>query len=298
MKIDDKIALFLGFVLALGAAACGKKEAVLAKVGGEKVTAAEFEREMAARPFADESYLASLPGRREFLELLVRRKVLLAESRRAHYDQKDEVKAKLEALDAQFARQHAEARERLLIGEYLRTLQENEFKVTDEEVARFFETQTEAKASHILVSTKEKAEEAAAEIAKGAAFEAAAKKFSEDPTGQAGGDLGYFIRGTLAPDFERAVFALKNGGISGVVSSPYGYHIVKKTGERKLAERPKAKGKGRVQLADVQDEIRKALEQQKFHAWLENKRRQLKISVDLPALEKLGARPVPQEVKR
>src|SRR5262245_59874371 len=101
MRTDDKTALFLGLFLALGAAACGKKEAVLANVDGEKVTVAEFQRELAARPFADESYLASLPGRREFLELLVRRKVLLAESRRSHYDQKEDVKAKLKALDEQ-----------------------------------------------------------------------------------------------------------------------------------------------------------------------------------------------------
>jgi len=60
----------------------------------------------------------------------------------------------------------------------------------------------------------------------GESFEALADKYSQDMRAGKGGDLGYLARGQLAKDFEQAVFALKAGQISGVVSSPYGYHLI------------------------------------------------------------------------
>ncbi len=61
----------------------------------------------------------------------------------------------------------------------------------------------------------------------GESFEALADKYSQDMRAGKGGDLGYVTRGQLAKDFEQAVFALQSGQLSGVVSSPYGYHLIK-----------------------------------------------------------------------
>jgi peptidyl-prolyl cis-trans isomerase C len=60
----------------------------------------------------------------------------------------------------------------------------------------------------------------------GESFEALADQYSQDMRAGKGGDLGYLARGQLADDFEQAVFALQPGQLSGVVSSPYGYHLV------------------------------------------------------------------------
>jgi foldase protein PrsA len=75
---------------------------------------------------------------------------------------------------------------------------------------------------------KQKIDKIAAEIKGGLSFEDAVKKYSEDPSAKEnGGDLGYFGKGVMTPEFEKAVFALKPGQISEPVKTPYGYHLIK-----------------------------------------------------------------------
>lgn len=60
-------------------------------------------------------------------------------------------------------------------------------------------------------------------------FEDAAIEYSDCPSGAGGGSLGQFGRGAMVPEFENAAFALPVGGISGVVETDFGYHIIKRT---------------------------------------------------------------------
>ena len=67
-----------------------------------------------------------------------------------------------------------------------------------------------------------------AEVRKGADFEQAAKRFSEDPgTKELGGDLGWNHRGIMVPEFDAVMFALPPGRVSNVVETTYGYHIIR-----------------------------------------------------------------------
>ncbi len=71
------------------------------------------------------------------------------------------------------------------------------------------------------------------QIKKGADFNALAEKYGEDGTAQAGGDLGWFPKGEMVPQFEEAVFALKKGELSPeLVETAFGYHVIKKEDER------------------------------------------------------------------
>jgi parvulin-like peptidyl-prolyl isomerase len=75
---------------------------------------------------------------------------------------------------------------------------------------------------------KKKAEEVFAEVKKGEkSFEDLAKEYSEDDTATDGGDLGYFGKGTMVPEFENAAFALGVGETSDLILTEYGYHIIK-----------------------------------------------------------------------
>jgi len=125
-------------------------------------------------------------------------------------------------------------------------------KVTPEAARAFYEENKakysepeQIKASHILFQIKEgmTPEEKAAKKAEaiavqrkvkapGADFAALAKKHSGDATAERGGDLGWFPRDRMVKPFEEAAFALKDNQVSGVVESPFGFHIIKRTGHR------------------------------------------------------------------
>jgi len=112
-------------------------------------------------------------------------------------------------------------------------------KFYDENKARFRQDDS-VHASHILIRTPENADAAArakaksqadgllAQITKGGDFAGLAKQFSQDPgSAPNGGDLGFFSKGQMVPAFEQAAFSLKPGQTSGVVETPFGYHIIR-----------------------------------------------------------------------
>ncbi len=90
----------------------------------------------------------------------------------------------------------------------------------------------EIRASHILVKTKEQADKLLEEIKAGKPFAQAAQEVSLCPSGQNGGDLGYFGRGMMVKPFEDAAFALtKTGEISAPVETQFGWHLIQLTGK-------------------------------------------------------------------
>lgn len=77
-------------------------------------------------------------------------------------------------------------------------------------------------------AARRRIEEAYKELSAGADFEVLARRYSEDPgSREHGGDLGWFRRGRMVPAFENAVWAMRPGQVSGLVESPFGYHLIK-----------------------------------------------------------------------
>jgi peptidyl-prolyl cis-trans isomerase D len=127
------------------------------------------------------------------------------------------------------------------------------------EQAAKYVTPEERHARHILVRLLPDADEAAtaaalekaqgivARLDTGESFEDLAKELSDDPGSAAnGGDLGFFGRGVMAPEFETAVFELQQGGRSQAVKSPFGFHII---------ELVEIKPEVATPLADVRDQL-------------------------------------------
>ena len=141
---------------------------------------------------------------------------------------------------------------------------------SDDELERFYrrhldlyETQEQVKAAHILLRVAEDATEEtrnqrralAADLLKqlqeGADFAALAKANSDDKgTAQNGGDLGSFGRGIMVKSFEDAAFSLKPGQLSGIVETPFGYHIIKVEEATEAGVKP---------LVDVIDDVKAGL---------------------------------------
>src|ERR1700719_1700632 len=99
-------------------------------------------------------------------------------------------------------------------------------KVYDE-AAQQITGEQEVHARHILVETEDEAKAIADELKKGADFAELAKKKSKDPGASDGGDLGFFTKDQMVPEFSTVAFAMEPGKISDPVKSQFGWHIIK-----------------------------------------------------------------------
>ncbi|MGN6463479.1 MAG: peptidylprolyl isomerase, partial [Pseudolabrys sp.] len=139
----------------------------------------------------------------------------------------------------QFKRRLAFNRNRLLMDEMLQKEGKTALtdaalrKVYDEAVKQMGDEQ-EVRARHILVETEDQAKEIVAELKKGANFEELAKTKSKDPGAAAqGGDLGYFTKEQMVPEFADAAFKMEKGQVSDPVKSQFGWHIIRVEDKRK-----------------------------------------------------------------
>ena len=94
-------------------------------------------------------------------------------------------------------------------------------------------TADEVRASHILVETEEEADAIVAQLYKGGDFAKLAMEKSKGPSGAKGGDLGYFTKDKMVPEFANAAFDLQPGDISAPVKTGFGWHIIKVVDRRK-----------------------------------------------------------------
>ena len=99
-------------------------------------------------------------------------------------------------------------------------------KVYDEAVKQMG-NEEEVHARHILVPTEDEAKAIEAELKKGADFATLAKEKSKDPGAADGGDLGYFTKDQMVPEFSEAAFKLDKGQISDPVHTQFGWHVIK-----------------------------------------------------------------------
>lgn len=155
----------------------------------------------------------------------------------------------------------------------------SKIQVTHEEVQRFYdehqkdlEQPEQVKLSEILVSTsktanapdpvaaaEQKAQQLLDSIRKGARFEEVAKKSSDGPTADQGGDLGYFKRGALAKELEDKTFAMKTGDVSDVIRTKQGFIILKVTAHQMAGVAPLKQVEPRVQETIYMQKLQPAL---------------------------------------
>ena len=127
----------------------------------------------------------------------------------------------------------------------------------------------EVHARHILVDSEDKAKEIIKQLKGGADFEKLAKEDSKDPGAQNGGDLGWFKKGDMLPEFSTAAFAMKQGEFTQEpIHTRYGYHVIQVLGTRTAPP---------VDYAQAHDEIRQSLVQDAVKGALEKARSQVKV---------------------
>ncbi len=225
----------------------GKKEGkVLAEVNSGSITTGDFDRELKNLPEYLKAMADTPQGRKEMLDTMVIRELILQQASKDGLDKGPEIEEKLQDL-----------KKRLIVESFLKKKVEVESKVSDEDLKKFYEQNKDKfksgeqiKASHILVKTEKEAKDVLAKIKAGGNFEELAKSSSVDSSSAKGGDLGWFGKGSMVPAFEKAALALKEGQTSDVVKSDFGFHIIKLTGKRPAGIRP---------LEEVKDQIKGAI---------------------------------------
>jgi peptidyl-prolyl cis-trans isomerase C len=155
------------------------------------------------------------------------------------------------------------------------TVEEEEVAAHYQEHREDFDRPEQVRARQIVLSTEAEGQRILGLLRQGEPFAEMARQHSLSPDGEQGGDLGFFARGEMPPEFDAVVFSLPVGRLSDLVKSEYGFHIFL------VEERRKAM---RLGLDSVQDEIRAELraekEDQAYQEWLRKLRVQAAIEVN------------------
>ena len=193
---------------------------VLAKVNGSEIRQSDM-------AIAEEELGPSLEKmdpatkKENLLAFLIDMKIVAKAAEDKKVEDSDEFKKRLDF-----------ARNRLLMDSLLAN--EGKAATTDEAMKKVYDdaakqitSEQEVHARHILVATEDEAKAIEEELKKGADFAELAKKKSKDPGASDGGDLGFFTKDQMVPEFSAVAFSLEPGKISDPVKSQFGWHIIK-----------------------------------------------------------------------
>lgn len=219
---------------------------VVAEVAGEEITKDELYNSLLAQSGA------------EVLDALIVEKIVAAEVEEKDIEISDEdVQAEMDEMkeiyggEEQFTMALAQAglneedmKEDLKMNLRLKTLVDPYLEISEEDMKSYFEEnkekfgeQEQVKASHILVEDEELAKEIEGKVKDGGDFAELAKEHSIDPGSKdSGGELGFFGRGQMVPEFEEAAFNMEPGEISEPVETSNGFHIIKVEEKKEASE--------------------------------------------------------------
>lgn len=272
--LNSRLVVVLMALSLVVVAGCSNKDEAVATVNGEKITKEEL-TDILIQSYGESTLNSMIDDK--IVELAVK---------------EEDIKISKEDIDAEYADfventggeeafQNALAQTGMTdeqfrkdITQYLsiRKLIEPMVKISDEEIAASFEENKasfgkpeQVEASHILVEDEALAKEIAAKLKDGKDFAELAKEYSTDEVSAVnGGELGFFGRGEMMPEFEEAAFSMDVDTISDLVKTDFGYHIIHVTGKQE-AEEPT--------LENSKEEIREGLFEEKlqteYAAWLE-----------------------------
>jgi peptidyl-prolyl cis-trans isomerase C len=258
------LALALSASLAL-AAEKQPPEGKVAAVNGVAISQEDFDLEM-RRVTAQFQRSGRFPSGAELsqvrmgvVENLIARELLYQESQRkgikadpkavneqlaavkARFPTEAEYQTALTSMNLSEATIGSQIQRDLAIKELIDTQFVQKITVSDEEMKVYYDSNPDSfkkpeqvKASHILIKVEPQADASQNEmiqgkLKKGEDFGTLAKEYSEGPSNTKGGDLGYFSRGQMVKPFEEAAFALKQGEVSEIVETRFGYHLIKVT---------------------------------------------------------------------
>ena len=223
-----------------------KQDEVIATVGDENITQGFFEALTDSIP----SSYRNKEGNKKLLDKIIKTKLFAHEARHIKLDEDPKVKVEIQYMI-----------EQVLQKSYMKHLSD-QIEIGDDILQSYYNQnknkyrqKEQIRARHILVSTEEEAKAIQAELKSGMDFAKLAKEKSTCPSARQGGDLGWFGKGQMVPDFEKAAFSLERGQISDIVHTNFGYHIIKLEDKKEAHQQP---------FEEVKNLIKSELIQKKF----------------------------------
>lgn len=199
---------------------------ILVSVAGESIGSDEFGSYLKGlrktQDLVQFTETLTAEGKEKLLRNVVKRKTLAALARDKGIDRKPAVR---EALAAAYEA----ILEQALLDEATAAADVGEKSLHDYYNAHpdLFRTERRVRVRHVVTKTAREAEDAVRRIKSGEDFVKTASQINADTTRSTGGDLGWIVKGLMVKQFEEAVYALKAGGVSDIVKTSYGFHIIK-----------------------------------------------------------------------
>ena len=217
------------------------EQKVLATVHGRNITEADLTDLLTRLDKQTAERFQSEEGKKQLLDELVKQELMLLDALNKGYDKDPEFLNEMEKVRISLLKQYAAGR--ALTG----------VEVSEADAQKYFEENSdeflnseEINACHVLVTTKEEADMVCSEIEAGKSFEDAATEHSTCPSAEKGGDLGWFGKGMMVPEFETAAFELEVDEVSCPVESQFGWHVIKLAGKKESAKMEFDEVKGEI----------------------------------------------------
>ncbi len=264
-------------------AACGKKpqpapaqeevqntrEIIVAQIGPVQITQEEFDRRIAQLSEEDQEYAKTAVGRRNFLDLMAREKLIVLDAQDEELDKADFYLTSLDDKRRQLDDIYKEFADDLLVRMWETSLLERGVtSVTDEEIAAYFDKYPyEMTIKQIIISDAQTADIVYRELKRAKnRWKELERQYSTAPE-QSQGKAISFMPGEFIPELEVIAANSSSGSVQGFFKTAQGFHIIMKTGEKRLS------------LKDAAPRIRAILENQKTDAALNALKNKYKVVI-------------------
>ena len=239
---------------------------VVATIDGQDITLQEVRSFAATIPQLSELPFEMLYP--QLLDTMINAKVLLSAAEKAGIESDENIQRNIQLAKDQILSQGylMKRLESMITPEKLQALYDEEIKS--------YTPQEEIRARHILVGTKQEAQDILVQLKAGADFATLANTKSLD-TENKDGELGYFTKSMMIPEFGDAVFSLKKGQLSEPIKTPFGYHVVL-IEDKRLAAPPA--------MEDVKEQLKQTFMDQNAKTVIAEERQKLNVKVLKPTL--------------
>ncbi|MDR3111632.1 MAG: peptidylprolyl isomerase [Elusimicrobiota bacterium] len=288
IRVAENLLLGLMMLFAVFCFSCKKiKEPepegnVIAKIGNSVITETDLNQKLSDLPAEYRNHYENTEsGRKQFIDALVKEKVIYELAKQTGIDKGEEYTDSLNKFKSNQQSQLSEYENNLLIELFLKNKQ-TDFTPSENDIKNYYDLHKDVYVEPVaytvryILSFDEKSAQEVYEKARNIGdeekFANLAKEFSQDASSaESGGRIGPVRSGELVPEFEKAALSLKNGEVSEVVSTQYGYCIIYKVSSQKLPA---------IALDEVKDSIKILLERNNLEEFVNQQTKNIGVEVN------------------